>query len=59
MLVATVLLILGSFVGWRRAVKRGGSTPDCVQYAMVHGIAGFLIGMIGMTILWNMGYLNP
>ncbi|MEM7189822.1 MAG: hypothetical protein AAF439_09440 [Pseudomonadota bacterium] len=58
MTVAAVFLILGAILGWRRAAKRGGNAADQLQYAAVHGIVGFLIGMAAMTIMGHTGLLN-
>ena len=51
------LFIFGAFGAWR-AAKRGGNGWDMAQYAAAHGIPAGLIGMIGMTIAANMGWLG-
>ena len=56
MLIALILMILAAAWGWRLAARRGGNTPDKLQYAAAYGVAAFLMGMVGMTIAVNMGF---
>jgi len=51
MWIGFLFFIIGAVIGWRRATKRQGTRADKVQYALAHGIPGFLIGMIVLVIL--------
>lgn len=51
MWIGFLFFIIGAAIGWRRAAKRQGTTADKVQYALAHGIPGFLIGMIVLVVL--------
>lgn len=41
---------LGCGIGWYRAGKRGGSTPDRIQYALAHGIPAALATLAAISI---------
>lgn len=58
MIPALILAALGALVGWMRAARRGGTGADKSQYAAVHAIALFLIGMAVMTVAGHMGWLD-
>lgn len=49
-MIVLVAFIVGAILGWFRAAKRGGTTGDKVQYALVHAIAGALIALVVMII---------
>lgn len=57
MVVALIVGLAGAVMGWIRARRRGGSTVDCLQYAMAHGIPAFLATLILMVIAGNLGWL--
>ena len=38
-----------------RAARRGGTTADRAQYALAHGIAAFLVGLLAVVIAARMG----
>ena len=58
MIVALIVGLAGATMGWVRAKRRGGSTADCLQYAVAHGLPTFLLGMIAMTIAGNLGWFG-
>ena len=41
---------LGCALGWMRAARRGGSTPDRIQYALAHGIPIGLLALVGVVL---------
>jgi hypothetical protein len=45
-----VAFVLGCALGWFRAARRGGGTPDRIQYALAHGIPAALITLAAITI---------
>ena len=58
MIPGLILLFLMGTLGWFRAKQRGGTTADKLQFAAAFGIAGFLLGMIGMTVAGHLGWLG-
>ena len=58
MLIALLVGLGCAFIGWQRAKRRGGHRGDRLQYAAAHGIPGFLISLILITLLARMGYLG-
>lgn len=48
---------LGCTLGWMRAARRGGTTPDRIQYALAHGIPAALVVLVAVTIAARMGWL--
>ena len=48
---------LGCTLGWMRAARRGGTTPDRIQYALAHGIPAALVMLVAVTIAARMGWL--
>lgn len=58
MVVALVLFAVFAVIGWMRAARRGGNRADKVQYAIAHGFAAFIVGMVGMTVIGHMGWLG-
>lgn len=44
-------IALGAFVGWRRAVARGGDRLDKLHYAAVHAIALGLVVAIALVVI--------
>lgn len=57
MIVALIVGLAGALMGWMRAKRRGGTTADCLQYAVAHGIPAFLATLILMVIASNLGWL--
>lgn len=56
------MIVLSSFLifaalGWIRASKRGGTTGDRVQYALVHGAAASLAALVAVVIAARFGLL--
>lgn len=45
-------LLIGAYIGYRRAAKRGGNGFDKAQYAAVHGILLALVGLF-LTVALN------
>ncbi|MBC6441604.1 MAG: apolipoprotein acyltransferase [Rhodobacteraceae bacterium] len=48
-MIGVVTAVLGAMLGWMRARKLGGNRLDCLQYASVFAIIGFVLGL-GVTI---------
>ncbi len=51
-MIAFIGFLLGAVFGWFKAAKRGGNTPDKLQYAFGFGVAfglvAFFIGMFAV-----------
>ena len=47
---AVPAFLIGSIIGWWRARKMGGKGLDQLQYAIVHGLALFLLALI-LTVI--------
>ncbi|MEO1490704.1 MAG: hypothetical protein AAFV19_00945 [Pseudomonadota bacterium] len=58
MVVALILAAIFGAIGWMRAARRGGTQADKLQYALAHGFAAFVVGMVGMTVAGHMGLLG-
>ena len=56
-MLVLVALVLGCALGWTRAARRGGGTPDRIQYALAHGIPAALVTLVAVTIAARMGWL--
>jgi len=52
-----IAFVLGFGLGWYRAARRGGGTPDRIQYALAHGITAALITLAAMTVGARMDWL--
>jgi hypothetical protein len=52
-----VAFVLGCALGWFRAARRGGGTPDRIQYALAHGIPAGLAALAAVTVAARMGWL--
>ena len=52
-----IAFVLGCALGWVRAARRGGGTPDRIQYALAHGIPAGLVALIAVTLAARMGWL--
>ena len=52
-----VAFVLGCGLGWMRAARRGGTTPDRLQYALAHGIPAALAALAAVTVAARMGWL--
>ena len=52
-----IAFVLGCALGWMRAARRGGATPDRIQYALAHGIPAGLVALAAVTIAARMGWL--
>ncbi|SPH18344.1 hypothetical protein DEA8626_01881 [Defluviimonas aquaemixtae] len=50
-MIFVAAIILGAFVGWRRAARRGGNRLDKIQYAATHAIFFAILGLFA-TILY-------
>ena len=57
-MVILVVFVLGCALGWYRAARRGGTTPDRIQYALAHGIPAGLAALIAVTFAARMGWLS-
>ena len=52
-----IAFVLGFGLGWHRAARRGGGTPDRIQYALAHGIPAGLAALAAVTVAARMGWL--
>ncbi|MGR3718334.1 MAG: hypothetical protein ACU0B1_16490 [Thermohalobaculum sp.] len=52
-----IAFVLGFGLGWYRAARRGGGTPDRIQYALAHGIPAGLAALAAVTVAARMGWL--
>jgi hypothetical protein len=48
----------GAALGWRRAAARGGTTADKLHYALAHGFAGLLAGIV-LALALGFAGLSP
>lgn len=55
MLLALIGFLAGFALGWRRAGRRGGAVADKLQFAIAHGVALALLGLIASVLMVNMG----
>jgi hypothetical protein len=53
-----IAFVLGCGLGWMRAARRGGTTPDRVQYALAHGVPAALAALVALTVAARMGWLQ-
>ena len=49
-----IAFIIGFALGWVKASKRGGNTPDKVQYGTVFGMIAMVLLLIALVIYGNM-----
>lgn len=49
-MILPIAFVIGAFLGWSRAAKRGGERMDKLQYAAAHGIILTLIALVGVVI---------
>ncbi|QIE55259.1 hypothetical protein G5B40_07200 [Pikeienuella piscinae] len=54
-----ISFIIGLIFGWVRAARRGGGTADRLQYAIGHGVAFGIAGLVFGVILLRAGLLGP
>ena len=52
-----LVFFLGCGFGWLRATRRGGTTPDRIQYALAHGIPAGLLALVVVVVSARMGWL--
>jgi phosphate/sulfate permease len=57
-MLVLIAFALGCWIGWMRAARRGGTTPDRIQYALAHGIPAALVALVAVTIAARMGWLG-
>jgi len=50
-----ITTIAGFAIGWSRASQRGGNTKDKWQYAIGHGVFGFIIGIALAIVAVRLG----
>jgi hypothetical protein len=58
-MILGLAFLAGFALGWRRAARRGGTTPDRVQYGFAHGFAALaataaaslFMGFLGLSPL--------
>ena len=49
-----IAFIIGFALGWTKAAKRGGNTPDKVQYGTIFGMVAMVLLLIALVIYGNM-----
>lgn len=49
-----IAFIIGFALGWLKAAKRGGNTPDKVQYGTVFGMIAMVLTLVALMIYANM-----
>jgi len=49
-----IAFIIGFSLGWITAAKKGGNTPDKVQYGTVFGMISMVLLLIALVIIGNM-----
>jgi len=49
-----IAFFFGFALGWVKAAKRGGNTPDKVQYGVVFGMIAMVLTLITLVIYGNM-----
>ena len=49
-----IAFLFGFALGWVKATKRGGNTPDKVQYGVVFGMIAMVLTLIALVIYGNM-----
>ena len=49
-----IAFIIGFALGWTTASKKGGNTPDKVQYGTTFGMIGMVLTLIALVIYGNM-----
>ncbi len=49
-----IAFIIGFALGWVKAGKRGGNTPDKVQYGTIFGMIAMVLTLIALVIYGNM-----
>ncbi len=48
-----IVFILGFTYGWITAGKKGGNTPDKVQYGTIFGMIAMLLLLVALVIIGN------
>ena len=56
-MIPIIALVVGFFIGWRRAARRGGATADKWQFGVAHGVGFALIAFIVTLALVRMGVM--
>ncbi len=49
-----IALIIGFALGWVKAAKRGGNTPDKLQYGVVFAMIAMVLTLIALVIYGNL-----
>lgn len=50
-MIVILAVVIGAFLGWRRAGQLGGTRRDRLQYAAAFGMAFAVIGLFATVIL--------
>ncbi|WP_185968575.1 hypothetical protein [Paracoccus sp. M683] len=50
-MIILAALLIGAYVGWRRAVALKGNRKDQLQYAASHALAFAAIGLIATVLI--------
>jgi amino acid permease len=53
-MIVILLALLGAFIGWRTARKKGGDRLDKLQYAAAFLIAFSIIGLFATLLIHNL-----
>lgn len=57
-MIIVMAFLAAAALGWYRAVKRGGTLADRIQYALAHGIPAGLAALVVIIIATRMGWLG-
>ncbi len=50
-MIVIAALVLGAFIGWKRAARLGGNGRDRLQYAAAHGLAFTIMGLFATLLI--------
>lgn len=56
-MLVPLAFLLGAFLGWKRATRRGGDRKDQLQYAAAHAIALSLVAVFLSILITRMGWI--
>ncbi|MBC9245669.1 apolipoprotein acyltransferase [Paracoccus sp. 11-3] len=53
-MILIAAVVIGAFLGWRRAGQVGGNTRDKAQYAIAFALAFAIVGLLATVIIDRM-----
>jgi len=57
-MILAVVFVVFAGLGWWRAVQRGGTIADRLQYALAHAIPATLIALALQILALRMGWIG-